>query len=153
VGGAFMIGAQTSYSMVRKTAPRPGDNVLVTAAKSNTSLFAIQALRKYGANVYALSTSHQNADKFHSLGVQELIVFEPQGGSELASLAKKIGGFDIVIDPFYDIYFPVVFDSLAYGARYVSCGVLAQGMDRMNEPRGNVIPPELLSIMVIKNIT
>jgi NADPH:quinone reductase-like Zn-dependent oxidoreductase len=40
---AFSIGGQTSCSMVRRAGVRPGDEVLVTAGTSNTSLFLVQA--------------------------------------------------------------------------------------------------------------
>ena len=62
VAAAFSIGAQTAYSMVRKLALPYGGHVLVTAARSNTSLFVISALKQLGVNVYATSTSRRPRD-------------------------------------------------------------------------------------------
>lgn len=42
---AFSLSAQTAYSMVRKANLNKGDNVLVTAATSNTSLSVIERLK------------------------------------------------------------------------------------------------------------
>jgi NADPH:quinone reductase-like Zn-dependent oxidoreductase len=67
IAAVFSIGAQTTYSMIRKLHIQPGNNVLVTAAKSNTSLFAIAALQQYKVNVYVTTTSIEFADKFYDL--------------------------------------------------------------------------------------
>src|SRR5690606_34241348 len=62
VAASFTIAGQTVYSMLRKLELEAGQNVLVTAATSNTSLAMISALRKYNVNVYACSTSDVNLD-------------------------------------------------------------------------------------------
>ncbi len=80
VAAAFSLGAQTVYSMVRKLDPVAGKNILVTAAKSNTSLFAINALRARGANVYATSTSNRFEEQLRGLGVKELFVVDTAQG-------------------------------------------------------------------------
>ena len=77
VAAAFPIGAQTTYSMIRKLHLQPGERVLVTAAKSNTSLFAINALRQYDVQVYATTTSMAFADELTKMGVQEVFHLEP----------------------------------------------------------------------------
>ncbi|WEF31600.1 quinone oxidoreductase family protein [Pseudoduganella chitinolytica] len=41
---AFSVGAQTAYALVRRLRAARGDQIAVTAASSNTSLFAIAAL-------------------------------------------------------------------------------------------------------------
>ena len=74
VAAAFPLAAQTSYSMIRKLNPAPGENILDTAAKSNTSLFAINALKKYDVNVYAVSTSTQFKEQLQQM---DLIALSP----------------------------------------------------------------------------
>ena len=130
VAAAFSLGAQTGYSMVRKLDPVAGRNILVTAAKSNTSLFAISALRARGANVYATSTSNRFEEQLRGLGVKELFVVDTAQGlthqERLCEVAREIGGFDGVIDPFYDLHLGSVMGLLVAGGRYVTCGLAGQ---------------------------
>lgn len=131
VAASFTIGAQTTYSMVRKLNLEPGANVLVTAAKSNTSLFAINALKAQGVNVYATTTSPQHADKVKQLGIKELFVVDSDIDSfikheQIRDVVMETGGFDGVIDPFFDIHLPKVLDVMGPGAKYVTCGLHEQ---------------------------
>ena len=121
---AFSINSQTAYSMVRKIGISKGDHVLVTAARSNTSLSAISALRKYGANVYALTTSSGYESRFAELGIAEVI--QSSDDERLIGLARSVGGFHGVIDPFFDLHLTKVAALLAPGGRYTSCGLWRQ---------------------------
>ncbi|MGD1919813.1 MAG: zinc-binding alcohol dehydrogenase family protein [Pleurocapsa sp.] len=159
VAAAFQIGGQTSYSMIRKLNIAPGENILVTAAKSNTSLFAINALKKYDVNVYALTTSMQFADELKQMGVKELIQIDPQKDSILenesvAAIVKQIGGFDCVIDPLFDIYLGKVIKAIAIEGRYITCGLYNQYSHLTNQDfyyHGSSMG-EILSYALIKNI-
>ena len=153
VAASFTIGAQTTYSMVRKLNLEPGANVLVTAAKSNTSLFAINALKAQGINVYATTTSPQHADKVKQLGIKELFVVD----SDLDSFIKhehirdvviEIGGFDGIIDPFFDIHLPKVLDVMAPGAKYVTCGLHEQYQTLIGQT--TAYPPLSVKTLLLK---
>jgi NADPH:quinone reductase-like Zn-dependent oxidoreductase len=130
VAAAFSLGAQTSCSMVRKLGAVAGSNILVTSAKSNTSLFSISALKAHGADVYATSTSDRFEERLSALGVKALFVVDPAQGlthqERLRQVAREIGGFDGVVDPFYDLHLGSVMSLLAAGGRYVTCGLAAQ---------------------------
>lgn len=131
VAASFTIGAQTTYSMVRKLNLEPEANVLVTAAKSNTSLFAINALRAQGINVYATTTSPQHGDKLQQLGIKQLFVVDPSLDNflkheQIRDVVIETGGFDGVIDPFFDIHLPRVLDVMGPGAKYITCGLHEQ---------------------------
>lgn len=128
VAASFTIGAQTTYSMVRKLDLEPGANVLVTAAKSNTSLFAINALKAQNLNVYATTTSAQHADKLKQLGIKELFIVDSSLDNfikheQIRDVVVETGGFDGVIDPFFDIHLAKVLDVMGPGAKYVTCGL------------------------------
>jgi NADPH:quinone reductase-like Zn-dependent oxidoreductase len=127
---AFSIGAQTVYSMLRRLGLERGEKVLVTAARSNTSLFALQALRHRDVAVYALSSSRRHETALRALGITELIAWDgagdPAGARRLADLSSEIGGFDAVIDPFFDLYLMRSVPTLAIGGRYISCGLQQQ---------------------------
>ncbi|MDP5219150.1 zinc-binding alcohol dehydrogenase family protein [Ruegeria sp. 2205SS24-7] len=131
VAGGFSIGGQTAYSMVRRLNLQPGENVLVTGAKSNTSLYAISALKNYGVNTYAISRSQKHADKLEALGVDRLITVDPsqKGWSlsgDMAQCVMEIGGFDAMVDPFSDVYLAEIPNILAIGGRHITCGVVDQ---------------------------
>ena len=130
---AFSIGSQTAYSMIRKLNLTPGSNVLVTAARSNTSLFAISALKNHEVNVYAATTSLEFEKRFKDLGIKEVIranAGAEDGHQTLEGVANTLGGFDCVVDPFYDLYFERALRLMACGGRYVTCGLAEQGIGR-----------------------
>ena len=123
----FSLGGQTAYSMLRKLDVRAGEHVLVTAARSNTSLFAINALRGRGAHVYATTRSTRFARELEALGVEAAFAVEPGTVSfteheGIASLLADIGGFDCVLDPFFDLHLARVMPAMAKSGRYVTCG-------------------------------
>jgi NADPH:quinone reductase-like Zn-dependent oxidoreductase len=132
-GAAFTIGAQTAYAMARRLDPKPGATVLVTAARSNTSLFSIAALKRRQARVFVLASSGVFDQKLLELGVEE--VFRPDLTKEaldptepVAQRARELGGFDHVVDPFFDIHLPRILPLLRAQASYVTCGLYDQGI-------------------------
>ncbi|MDY6876286.1 MAG: zinc-binding alcohol dehydrogenase family protein [Chloroflexota bacterium] len=131
VAAAFSIGAQTAYSMIRKLNVTEGSNVLITAAKSNTSLFAINALKKHNVNIYATTTSMRFEKELKEMGVKELFQIDPTLESftvhkRINKIAMEIGQFDCVFDPFFDLHLGKVIDVMAPGGRYVTCGLCNQ---------------------------
>jgi NADPH:quinone reductase-like Zn-dependent oxidoreductase len=159
VAAAFPVGAQTTYSMIRKLDLQEGANVLVTAAKSNTSLFAINALRSYPVQVYATTTSMAFADELRTLGVQELILVDPvqtsfQTHHRLRELYQQTGGFDAVIDPFFDLHLDKVLPLMAFNGRYITCGVYDQYSKLIGEafqPTG-FIDVNIMCMAMIRNL-
>ena len=131
VAAAFSVNAQTAYSIVRKLEVKEGDNVLVTAARSHTSMFVINGLRKRKANIYALTTSKGYEEQFIAMGVTDVLHAESRlnhlaEDRRILEVARRIGGFDHVIDPFYDVYLPKVVYLMSPGAKYISCGFWRQ---------------------------
>ncbi|MCW5315515.1 zinc-binding dehydrogenase [Nostoc sp. KVJ3] len=138
VAAAFSIGGQTSYSIVRKFNPTKGSNILVTAAKSNTSLFVINALKKYGVNIYATSTSRVFAEELTALGVKEVILVESKPNSLLENesiqkIVSETGGFNCVFDPFFDLYLGQAVELMATGGKYITCGLYDQYYNCINQ--------------------
>src|SRR5262249_16121415 len=136
-----------------------GDQVLVTAARSHTSLFAINALRKYNANVYALTTSKGYEEQFARLGVKDVLQVDPDlirlsESPRVLDLARSIGGFTHVIDPFWDIYLPKVVHVMKPGARYISCGFWGQYQHLTNEemPDIGMAAARALTISIANNL-
>lgn len=132
---SFSIGGQTTFSMVRKIAPTPGGAVLVTGGRSNTSLFAINALKAHDfdppVEIYASTTSDRSEQALRKLGVADVIRIDPAKPSFIDSpVAQRVlrerGGFDAVIDPFFDIHLVPALVVMKNGGRYVTCGLYDQ---------------------------
>ncbi|MEO8561615.1 MAG: zinc-binding alcohol dehydrogenase family protein [bacterium] len=157
VAAAFSIGAQTAFSMVDKLGLAGGEHVLVTAASSNTSLFAIEALRQRDVAIYATTTSEHHVARLLARGVREVFVV-PSATlfSEHASLvatARRVGGFAGVIDPFLDLHLHKVLGLMRTGGRYVSCGMHDQ---LALTPHVTDAPPDYraaLATAIVKNIS
>jgi NADPH:quinone reductase-like Zn-dependent oxidoreductase len=137
IAAGFSVGAQTTYSLLRKLRPQAGDAVLITAARSNTSLFAIHALLAHGANVYALSTTRRAEERLLTRGVRKFFCVDFGAGSTaianaLRGTSDSIGGFDLIFDPFFDVYLAGVLPTIKQGGAYVTCG--------FQDQLGNVSP-------------
>lgn len=156
IAAVFSIGGQTTYSMIRKLNIKAGDNILVTAAKSNTSLFAIAALQQYNVNVYATTTSIKFAEKFSDLGVKQVIPVDLNADKLIPpEVAKKIraeiDGFDCIIDPFCDLHIGKLIQTLVDGGRYITCGLYHQFAGTPFEYRGLNLS-DIMAITMMKNV-
>ncbi|WP_158306000.1 quinone oxidoreductase family protein [Azospirillum sp. B510] len=157
---AFSIGGQTTYSMIRKLELPAGARVLVTAAKSNTSLFALAALAGRGYEVYAQSTSDRFAAELEGLGIRALVVADPTVAPlvehPVIRQVAQAGGFHGVIDPYFDLYLPHMPLLMAAGGRYVTCGLYDQYMDVVGgeAPRSAVpVGPWLMMTVMMRNLS
>jgi NADPH:quinone reductase-like Zn-dependent oxidoreductase len=155
---AFSIGAQTTYSMIRKLDLFDGANVLVTSVKSNTSLFAINALKDRKVNVYASSTSQRFGSELERRGVKQLFVVSPECRNfiehpEIAKFVKQSGGFHFVIDPYFDLHLSRVLDTMAIGGKYITCGLYDQYLTLIQKgaPPAYRTGRELVTVM-LKNL-
>jgi NADPH:quinone reductase-like Zn-dependent oxidoreductase len=156
VAAAFSIGAQTTYSMLRKLQITPGANVLVTAAKSNTSMFAIQALKQYDVNLYVTSTSRRFEAELLALGVKQLIQIQPDADDWIdpqvvQDIQTEIEGFDCIFDPFFDLHIGRLIPALKPGGRYITCGLYEQYSEFTKQPfeyKGLGVKDLMLSVMI-----
>jgi NADPH:quinone reductase-like Zn-dependent oxidoreductase len=157
---AFSIGAQTVFSMIRKLAIAPGSAVLVTGGRSNTSLFAINALKALSLDpppaIYVSTTSDRSERALLEMGVAGVIRIDPAAPSfaGAASVIEQHGGFDAVIDPFYDVHLVPAVRVMKQGGRYSTCGRYNQ-TGHLAPLRQRVEPPStkgLLSRILFFNL-
>ncbi len=165
VAASFSIGGQTSYSMIRKLQIQPEQNILVTAAKSNTSLFVLHALQKYrqemGIRVYALTSSSKFIDKIQAIGVDRVVQIQPNSETWIdpetakAVLEETQGGFNGIIDPFFDLYIAKMLPVMKPGARYITCGLYDQFTDLTGtaSPDIGINSQHLLLTTMISNLS
>ncbi|MFJ3861886.1 alcohol dehydrogenase catalytic domain-containing protein [Streptomyces sp. NPDC090085] len=117
-GTCLPTAAVTAYAMVRRAAVQPGETVLVTGACSPTSLALIQAARQHGALVYALAQGAGETALLEGLGV--IRSFSPGEGDAVAAVAKRLRGFDIVLDPQWHACLPTAARLIGFSGRYVA---------------------------------
>lgn len=128
---AFPIAGFTAYSMIRKVI-EPHMNVLVTAARSSTSLAVISALSELPVNIYAMTTDYTCINILKQMGVKDVIIVDLKKEMLDKEVIKKIfeiGCFDAVIDPFFDIYFSRIIGFLKMNSKYITCGLFNQFSD------------------------
>src|SRR6266568_4852616 len=131
VAAAFSLGAQTAFSMVARLAPQRGDRVLVTAARSNTSLFAMAALHARGVEVHLVTSSAGHVDQLRARGASEVYV----------------------VDPFFDLHLHHVLPLMRNGARYVTCGFQAQRGVNPDAAAANASAHAAICMAIVNNVS
>lgn len=131
VAASFPIGGQTVYSMIRRLSLKAKEIVLVTSATSNTSLFAISALKQQDVRVCAVTTRGEYVQRLKDQGAEDVFVIDRKTKSlaesnQVQEYIKQNGPFNAVIDPFFDVYLSKVIDVIAIGGRYITCGLYDQ---------------------------
>lgn len=89
---AFSVGGQTSWAMVRRAGVTKGDEVLVTAGTSNTSLFLLQAATVAGATVSVTTRSAAARKVLEHLGAAQVFVVEASWVPAVAALSPIRNG-------------------------------------------------------------
>lgn len=149
VAATFALNAQTAYSMVRRLDLSPGENVLVTSGGSNTSLYAIGALAARGVNVFAATTSPRAAERLRGMGLAGVLTCARAdggfaGSDEPLRFAAAAGGFDAVVDPFFDLHLQRAVQLMRPFGRYVTCGLA--GQNDGSAASGGTAGPDALTV-------
>jgi len=152
VAAGFTIASQTAYSMIRKLDIQGGENILVTAATSNTSLAIISALRYKNVNIYVVTSSLEFKAQLFEMGVNAIIPYDTVVKNEVKSQIGNLG-FDIVIDPFFDIYFNYMVSYMNFNGKYIYCGLYLQNkaFSILTNENSNYV--DSMTCCVLKNIT
>jgi NADPH:quinone reductase-like Zn-dependent oxidoreductase len=152
VGSGFTIISQTAYGIIRRLKILGNENILITAATSNTSLAVISALKSRNVNIFAITSNNCYENELFELGVKKVIPYDDLFNNEIN---KHIGNlyFDIVIDPYFDIYFNQVIKYVNFNGKYIYCGLYMQNnhfdvLSRLNNDYINS-----LSYCFVNNIT
>lgn len=129
IWAAFPVAAFTAYSMIRKVI-KPNTRLLITAAKSNTSLAVINALKNYPVDLFAMTSNENHSEKLRKMGVDDIIIVGHNAinlmDNNHYSKILKSGTFDTIIDPFFDIYFSKVIGLMGMDSNYITCGLYDQ---------------------------
>lgn len=161
IAGGFTIGAQTSYSMIRRSKVGPKDSVLITSGSSNTSLFILNGLKKIGCLVSILTTDSEKMQKLYDLGADYVFLVDPDLlVIEQAELLKQLHTgrkFNVVFDPFFDLYFSQLLPFVAPYGRYISCGFQKQHPNMVTTPsyriRNSIDACEMIARVMQNNVS
>ena len=125
-GATLPVAGLTAWQMVMNRAcVRPGEAVLITAAGSGVSTFAIQLCRTLGARVITTASSAEKLEKARALGAEAGIDYTRE--DMLAQVRAFTGGegVDVVLEHVGTPVWNACFEALKPGGRFVTCGVTA----------------------------
>ena len=105
--------------------------------------------------------SHNTEKKVYTkeMGVKRLIQIEPNSENWVADeraeeIVKETGGFDCIIDPFFDLHIGKLIPSLASGGRYITCGFYDQYSSLIGKEfqYQGLTTSDIFATMLLKNI-
>ncbi|PON16502.1 alcohol dehydrogenase [Candidatus Entotheonella serta] len=123
-GGALPTAGLTAYQMViNRAGVRPGDDVLVMAAGSGVSSYAIQIAHAVGGRVIATAERDDKLVQAREIGADEVINHYTEDIAARVLDLTQGQGVDVVIEHVGAAVWPACFRSLKVGGRFVTCGV------------------------------
>ncbi len=125
-GATLPVAGLTAWQMVMNRARvHPGESVLITAAGSGVSSFAIQLCRTLGARVITTASSAEKVEKACTLGAEAGINYTREDILERVRAFTGGQGVDVVLEHVGTPVWNACFESLKPGGRFVTCGVTA----------------------------
>ena len=116
----------TAYQMlVNRARVRPGETVLVMAAGSGVSSFAVQIAHAIGARVIATAGSDDKLSRAQQIGAGTVINHYTEDVAVRVRELTGGEGVDVIIEHVGAAVWPACFRSLAVNGRLVTCGVTA----------------------------
>ena len=124
--GALPTAGLTAYQMlINRARVRPGETVLVMAAGSGVSSFAVQIAKTVGARVIATAGSDDKLSQAQRIGAEAVINHYTEDVSARVRELTGGDGVDVIIEHVGAAVWPACFRSLAVNGRLVTCGVTA----------------------------
>lgn len=121
---AFPLAGLTAWrGLFVKGGLRPGQKLLVTGAGGGVAGFALQFAVAFGAEVYVTSSSPASIERAIAAGAESGINYREAGWGK--EMARRSGGFDLVLDGAPGSGFSEYSRALAQGARVIIYGASA----------------------------
>ena len=125
-GGALPTAGLTAYQMVvNRARVRPGDDVLIMAAGSGVSSYAIQIARAVGGRIITTAGSDDKLAMARQIGADAVINHYTEDIAARVQELTRGQGVDVVIEHVGAAVWDACFRSLKPGGRLVTCGVTA----------------------------
>lgn len=116
----------TAYQMlINRACVRPGEDVLIMAAGSGVSSFAVQIAKAVGARVIATAGSEDKLQKARQIGADEVINHYTEDIAQRVLELTDGQGVEVVIEHVGAAVWKACFRSLKVQGRLVTCGVTA----------------------------
>jgi len=120
---AIPLAALTAHHMlVHRANLKPGQDVLVHAAGSGVSSYAIQIAKLHGARVFATASSEAKLERARDLGADVTINYKDEDFGRAVWTATGKQGVDVVIDHVGEDTIQKSLRCLARGGSLVTCG-------------------------------
>tara|TARA_B100000029_G_C17291057_1_gene857015 strand:- start:104 stop:829 length:726 start_codon:yes stop_codon:yes gene_type:complete len=117
---------------------KSGEKILITGAGGGLGVHSIQIAKAVGADVFAVTTSPDKYDRISNLGVDQLILSEPElDFSEIVMALSEDKGMDVVVENVAGQTFLKSFKSLSQFGRMVIVGAI-------DESKIDLSPAELI---------
>lgn len=116
------LAAITAWQMIKKANILPGEKILIMAAGSGVSVYAIQIAKLFGGVVIAAASTDEKLQRAKELGADFAINYT---NTDYLSEVKKITdnqGVEIAIDHTGKNNWEKTIRSLAWGGRLITCG-------------------------------
>ena len=126
----FPCAYTTAENMVQRTAPRPGETVVITGASGGVGTAAIQLCRLRGCKIIAVA-SRAKADALRELGA-EIVIDRNEADLEAAIREAADGPMDIALDVVGASVFMPLINALRQGGRYSSSGCIGGQMTEID---------------------
>jgi NADPH2:quinone reductase len=125
-GGALPTAGLTAYQMlINRARVRPGEDVLVMAAGSGVSSYAVQIARAVGARVIATAGNAEKLQKALEIGADAVINHYTEDVAARVLELTAGQGVDVIVEHVGAAVWPACFRSLKVNGRLVTCGVTA----------------------------
>ena len=142
VAAGFSIGSQTSTSMVRRVNLKQNERALVLSGRSNTSMFIINNLISKGIDTTILTTSEWTPEEQALIRPAKLHKVD----RNMQKWEEDLGEFDVVFDPYFDLYLEKAVNQMKVGGRYITCGYKTKHPD-FSENEDENTPNHLKNIL------
>jgi len=155
IAASISVGIQTAYAMIRKAKLKKKSRILITSGSSNTSVFILEALSAKGYLPTVITSNPETFLAFANTHEREVILYQQLDDltSSLQKLCSDKGNFDIVFDPFADVFFEKLLPFMAVNGKYITCGLYKQKPEFTDQHQtGSVSFGYLLAHMIMKNV-
>ncbi|MEE8370252.1 MAG: zinc-binding dehydrogenase [Dehalococcoidia bacterium] len=125
-GGALPTAGETAYTVLMERAHlRPGEDVLVMAAGSGVSHYAVQIAKAAGARVIATVGTEEKRQEARALGADETINHYEEDIAARVMEYTSGQGVDVIVEHVGAPVWEACVKSLKPYGRFVTCGVTA----------------------------
>jgi NADPH2:quinone reductase len=128
---ALLADGRTALALIRATAVRPGETVLVEAAAGGVGSLLVQLARNIGASVVGAAGGARKVALAAELGADVTVDYTAPGWTQ--TVARLTGGVDVVLDGVGGDIGTQAYGMLKDGGRFCAYGMASGGFAQISE--------------------